>query len=202
MPLSLKEIPARVTAVRNRLQYDSTGMPPSEGNQNDNTEDPSNVSMLNLVTSDYPVGNGQGPEIEKMSNTQPKFPALSSGMAAIYDAPTYQSTGQLKLKAPYQTPAHMTPWAGNAPPLPLLNRSVFDLSRGLRNSIDTARLPPWLTKSRLLQGSAGSVAGGLLGMGAGHVDRFMGGAEDSPNHLGALGALIGAITGAVRKPTT
>lgn len=208
MPLSLKEIPKQVVAVRNRLRYDPIGMPSSEGNQDDNTEDPSNLSALNLVTRDFPVGNGQGPEIDKMANAAPapaaapKFPALSKGMASIYDAPTYQSTGQLNLKPVYQAPAYMAPWTGNAPPLPVLNKSIFDLARGARNAVDTARLPSWMTQNRVMQGSAGAVAGGLLGLGAGHVDRFMGGPEDAPNHLGALGTIIGMLTGLVRRPTT
>lgn len=182
------------------LRYDKLdGVPESEGNPvtDPQTEDPSGLSRLSLVTKDFPIGNGFGPELTKHAT----HPALSKPMASVYDQAAYQSTGRLVPKAPYRTPYYAPPWTGNAPVLPIVNRSVFDLGRALRRGIDKTSLPRWITGSRLSQAGVGALAGAGVGTGLSFLNSLQGAPADSPGSPGAVGAAIGALLGALRRPS-
>lgn len=197
--MDLRDIPRQVMLMQRQRQRDRIeGAPPPGSNPETDptTADPSGLGKLNLVTKDYPIGNGNGPEIEKWASA----PSLSRAMASIYDNDTYQRTGRLLQKAPYRTPFY-APWTGNAPAIPLLNRSMFDIGRSLRGIVNNTGLPAWTTQNHLTQMGAGAAAGGVLGTGLEHLHNMAGADPESSRNYGLMGALLGAAFGAVRKPS-
>lgn len=197
--MDLHDIPRKVLLVQRQRQRDRIEGLPEQGVNPDSdpdVADPSNMGKLNLVTRDFPIGNGSGPEIEKWAS----MPPLSRAMASIYDSNIYQQTGRLQQLPAYQGP-YYAPWSGNAPTLPLINRSLFDIGRSLRGIVDNAKLPTWTTQNRTTQIGAGAAAGGALGSGFEHLQNMMGADPEQPRHYGILGALLGAAYGAIRKPS-
>jgi hypothetical protein len=158
--------------------------------------DPSQLSKLNLVTPDFPVGNGFGPEIELS-----KYAAeLSPGLSRIFDPEAYRTTGQLN-RLPVQHHPALAPWMGRTPPIPLLSMSFYDLGKSLRNSFDHATLPTWISGSRPTAAVAGAMAGGGLGWLLGQAGNLLQPGSAEPGSLGALGAALGGTIGAYRKPS-
>lgn len=193
---SLKTIPDQVVQMRRKLKFDDTQVPVSPGNQRDvNTDDPSNLGKLQLVTPHFPIGNGHGPQIEK------KGAELSKGLAAVYDADKYRTSGSLVRKPLAGLPESMSSWQGNDPSFPFMPFSPFQTGRFVRSSLDKAQLPKWMTATQASQTGAGAVAGAGLGLGISGVQHLLAPhTAVQPGSAAAIGGLIGSLLGFLRKP--
>ncbi len=200
----IQDLPGKLKAFKPR-KPDDTGLPKRGVNIEDKGRDPSNLGKLQLVTPDYPVGNGHGPEVGFGKAANKAFPALSPGMASIYDNDAYQASGAITRKPIYYAPGGpdkqtMPPWTGRAPALPFVGTSAFNLARGMRQFADTAELPSWLKRTNFNTASAGGLVGGGLGAGSAALMNWLNPREyQDPARTAMLTAALGAILGAIRK---
>lgn len=164
-------------------------------------EDPSRIATINLVTRDYPAGNGSGPPVEFGKAAKD----LNSGLARIYDQKAWQTSGSLVPKQrEYPTRYGISPYFGNDPgPLPALGLPVpgafrgTDVGRQVRSVIDDKmKWPDILKKSPLGSAATGASLGAGLAGGASMLHGWLNpdGATDN-GMVGGLGALLGGLLG-------
>lgn len=114
-----------------QLRYDDIGIANGYNKDNDDN-DPSNTSRLNLVTRDFPIGNGAGPPIEKRSDAAPR-PPLTPGLAGVFDQDSWNTRGMLMRKTPANYPVGMQPYQGNSAPIFGLIPPPAEIGRSLGN---------------------------------------------------------------------
>lgn len=192
----IQDIPKQI-AKRRRLSQDKIDGVHVEVNGPDaDAADPSNLSKLNLVTSDYPVGNGQGPEIQGNKYAAAR-PALSKSLASIYDENAWNSGGILRRK---QTPGVgvLQPWSG--PELNLFGVTPFGVGRALRNMATSASVPGWISQDPWLKTTYGAGLGGMAAAGLQGAYNFLN-PEDARSVSGpaGIGAALGALLGFGRR---
>lgn len=156
--------------------------PPSEA-------DPSGISKLSPVGADYPAGTGHGAVIEAFKYATAQRKPLTPGLANVYDASAWKSTGMLTPKT--KQVSSVLGNAGVRPPMPNngsilwsdvlrpfmpadplsqmatgfaaapMPFTVHDVGRGIRNFAGRLQWPSFLKGNP----SLGAAAGALLGAG-------------------------------------
>lgn len=187
----------RVQDWRETLQYDDTGMPPSEGNSQEIDLDPSRMSSLNLMPPGCPIGTGQGPALDKSAALN--LPDLSPALQANFDNKAYKETGNLVRTPLYRTPQYMQPWTGNSPNVPFTQVPIFNLARDMRKMVDSAAIPQWASKNMPLRTGAGALAGAASGYGFNWLRNLLTGREDPGTSNAAIGAAVGGLMGWARR---
>lgn len=194
------KLPERVHTLQGKLRCDRIGGIPENAVNREiaGDEDPSNMGKLRVITPYYPVGNGTGPEIEKLAGQGP----LSPGLQALYDPVAWQQSGTLERKPMLSTIPDMPAWSGRGAKVPLLNADIFNIGKGIRSAIQTAKLPDWLNSSAAWRTGAGATVGTALGAGAGWLHNALAPTEESQvsaDRTAAIGAMLGGILGYNRK---